>query len=328
MPEVSTQASGWSRSWRHSPSSPWYRSERSHHAPVSLEDPGAPRVLLRQRPQQLRRAGGHPAIAAAPVEGRVGRVEEEAVRLLELVQVGDHRQGGAIEVPGLAGRAVGLDLDRGDHVHVVDPVAGLGGDAVRGRGLPLLVREAAAQLEEGRLLRLEVDLERHRPEHAIVDVGVRGDVLRALGRQERVELAYQPVPQVGVADELRERQGAVPGTDLGVDDETRGPLERAHHEVQGDALPDLARRRPRRPVAKLLALGGRSRARSEHEGPDDEHRKRHPRVGHPQASWLSLAATGSGRRERDGFSTGHGCAAPPAVGSRLPPEARPEPAGG
>ncbi len=54
---------------------------------------------------------------------------EEAAGLLKFVEVGDHFDGGAVEVFGVFGGAVGLEFDAGDHEHVINPVAGLPGEA-------------------------------------------------------------------------------------------------------------------------------------------------------------------------------------------------------
>jgi hypothetical protein len=90
---------------------------------------GAVGVVGGQGAQHLGHARGEPAVAAAPEVVDVGRVVEEAVGLLQLVEVGDHLVRVAVEVLAVAGGAVGLELQHGEHVHVVDPEAGLGGEA-------------------------------------------------------------------------------------------------------------------------------------------------------------------------------------------------------
>ena len=84
-------------------------------------------------------AGGYPAIAAAPEEGHIGRVVEKAVGLLKFVKISDHLCGVAIEILFVAGGAIGLELKDREHIHVIDPEAGLIGETVGCWVLPLLV---------------------------------------------------------------------------------------------------------------------------------------------------------------------------------------------
>jgi hypothetical protein len=70
-------------------------------------------MIGRKRAQQLRHARRHPAIPPTPEERRIGRVEEQAVRLLQRVQVGHHRSRGAVKVvllPSNAGCELQLAL--------------------------------------------------------------------------------------------------------------------------------------------------------------------------------------------------------------------------
>ena len=89
-------------------------------------------MVGRQRAQQLGHSCRRPTVAAAPEEGYVGGVVEEAVRLLQAVEVGRHFTSGAVEVDLVAGCSEGLHLQQRDHVHVIDPEARLltepGGD--------------------------------------------------------------------------------------------------------------------------------------------------------------------------------------------------------
>ena len=123
-------------------------------------------------------------------------MEEEAVGLLQLVEIRDHLFRVAVQILLVAGRAVRLQLQHGQHVHVVDPVARLVGEAV-GRGIvPLLIGEGLAEGKELRIFGLDGDLERHDAKDLVVDVMAPGDarLLGAAGHQ-RLELLNQLLPQ-------------------------------------------------------------------------------------------------------------------------------------
>ena len=94
---------------------------------------------------------------------------------MQLVEIGDHRLCRAFEIFFVAGRPVRLRLDRRDHIHVIDPITRLGGDAVRGRFLPLLVGKTLPEIQKPSVLCLHVDLERDDPDHAVIDMGRRAD---------------------------------------------------------------------------------------------------------------------------------------------------------
>ena len=55
--------------------------ERGHHGLVTLKDASALRMVGGQIAEQLGHAGGNPTVAAAPKEGDIGSVKEEAVGL-------------------------------------------------------------------------------------------------------------------------------------------------------------------------------------------------------------------------------------------------------
>ena len=161
---------------------------------------------------------------------------EEAVGLLQLVEIGDHLLCVAVEILLVAGGAIGLELQHGEHVHVVDPVARLGGEAVGLRVLPLAVGPPLAFLEKLLVLGLTGDLERHDAEDGVVHVAADGTALGlgAAGHQ-RLKLLDQLIAQSGVVRQLGELQRAVPGADLGVVDGL-GVLVRAGDEVFGQLL--------------------------------------------------------------------------------------------
>ena len=85
-------------------------------------------------------------------------MEEKSVCLLQLVEVRSHRQRGAIEILLILRRTIGLHLYSGDHVHVIDPITRLGRDSIRRCLVPLLVGQAAAEIEILLLFALLVNL--------------------------------------------------------------------------------------------------------------------------------------------------------------------------
>ena len=97
--------------------------------------------------EQFRHARRIPAVAATPEKRRVGGVEEEAIGLLQLVEVGGHRERGAIQINFISRGAISLHLHGGDHVHVVHLITGFARDAVGGGVFPLLIREGLAKGE-------------------------------------------------------------------------------------------------------------------------------------------------------------------------------------
>src|ERR1039458_1650442 len=161
--------------------------------------------------EHLGHAGGNPSVAAAPEEGDIGGVVEEAVGLLELVKIGDHFESVAIEIFVVAGGAVGLELQDGQHIHVVDPIAGLGGEAVGLRVLPLAVGPRLTIREILWVLGLHAYFERDDAEDGVVHMMADGDAggLGSSGH-ERGKLVDQALAKRVVVGELSNREGAVP----------------------------------------------------------------------------------------------------------------------
>ncbi len=192
-----------------------------------------------QGAQHFSHSGGHPAVATAPEERHVGRVIEEAVRLLQLVEIGRHLQRITIEILPVPGCAVRLQLQDREHIHVVDPEAGLVRQAVGLRIIPLLVGPLLTIREIFLLVRLKANLQRNGAEDVVIDVMPRRDVrfFSATGH-DGIKLLDQLLGQIGVVRELSKRQRAVPRADFGVVNR-RCVLVRAGHEVIGKALSQL-----------------------------------------------------------------------------------------
>ena len=95
-------------------------------------------------------------------------MKEEAVGLLQLVQIGNHLLGEAVEIDAVAGGAVGLKLQQGEHVHIVDPEARFGGEPVGLRVLPLAIRPPFAIGQILWILGLDGDLQRNDAEDGVV----------------------------------------------------------------------------------------------------------------------------------------------------------------
>ena len=226
-----------------------------HHGAVGLQDAGALGVIVRQLAEQLGHATRHPAIAAAPEEGELGPVIEQAVGLLELVQVGDHFERGPVEVNLIAGGAPGLELEDRDHVHVVDPEAGFAGEALRRGVLPLLVGQLPAEIEVLRVLGADVQLQRDDAEDGVIDMALPGDqLLLSLFGPVGIVALDQGVGHGLVAGEFGEFQGGVPGGVFGVVDPGFGGNPAREH-VLNDLLADFLRRGASRPVRESLVLG-------------------------------------------------------------------------
>ena len=228
--------------------------------------------------EDLGHAGGEPAVAAAPEEGDVFGVVEEAVGLLKAVEVGDHFFGVAVEVLLVSGGAIGLELQHGEHVHVVDPEAGLGGKAVGLGILPLAVGPADTFLEKLGVFGLDGDLEGNDAEDGVVDVVAEGDAgLIVAAGHHRLEAGDEALAEVVVVGELGVGERAIPGTDLGVV-ERRGVLVGAGDEVLGEAFADLLGGGSGGPVVEVGGLaaglgkgGGRKEGGGEEGGEDGFH---------------------------------------------------------
>ena len=138
-------------------------------------------MFLGKIAEEFRHACGHPTVAASPVERRIGSVIEEAVGLLQLVKIGGHRVGGAVKILNVVRGAIGLNLDRRNHVHVIYPVACFCGDAIGRCLFPLLVGQALSQIKILSIFRQHINLKRDDAEDAIVNVSVGRDVFAAFG---------------------------------------------------------------------------------------------------------------------------------------------------
>jgi hypothetical protein len=226
-----------------------------------------------ERAQHLRHAGGKPAVAATPEVLHVGRVEEEPVGLLQAVQIDDHLVRIAVKIFAVAGGAVRLQLQHGEHIHVVDPEAGLGRETVLhqrvvhilrqlGRGVgsqrpPLTVGPPLADFEilrviDGQALGLDGDLQWNDTEDGIIDVmTLRRKAGLGTARHQRRKLRNQRIAQRVVMGELREGQRAIPGAHLGIADNDHpsgrsggignGLPQRIRDEVLGERLADHVR---------------------------------------------------------------------------------------
>ena len=179
---------------------------------------------------------------------------EEAIRLLQLVEIRSHLVRVPVEIHLVAGGAIRFQLQNRQHIHVVDPVARLVRQAVGLRIDPLPVGKRLPVVEILLVLGFHPDLQRNNAEDGVIHVVALGNLV-GLGaaRHQRIEFFDQPVAQVVVARQLSEGQRSVPSTDLTV---KNGPLAlvRAGDEVLGQPLAHLLRRIPRRPVAEEVLL--------------------------------------------------------------------------
>ena len=168
----------------------------------------------------------------------------------QLVNVDGHFVGGAIEVLFIACCSVGLELQDGQHVHVVDPVAGFVREPVGLRILPLTVGKGKPVVKILFVFGLDIDFERHDAEDGIVDVIARGDQssFRPAG-QQKIEALDEAIAEIGVVSQRRISEGSVPRTDLVVDDGVVGRVRR-DDEVLTERFANLLRSAPRRPVVE------------------------------------------------------------------------------
>ena len=251
-----------------------------HHLPVALQDAFVVGVVLWQGFQHLGQPDGHPSVAACPVERCVGRVVEEAVGPLQFVEVFHHFVRGPVDVLAVARGAIGPGLDYRNHVHVVDPHAGLPGVALScepflallgfSRQFPLRVGIG----ESHRLVVLfrgerRVEAERQGAEHVEIYVVLGWNVLFVVC-QEAVEAFLHLADDDVVAHGPSPHEGAVPGAYLVVAQVLRvapgGVL--AVDEVVGKAPSHLFGRGARREVAKGVVLPGTCSERKQ-QGDDD-----------------------------------------------------------
>src|SRR5262249_2106173 len=106
-------------------------------------------------------ACSNPAVAASPEEWNVRSMIEEAIRLLEFVEIDRHLMCGMIQILAISGCAIRLRLHGSDHVHVVDPETRLAGCAIGIRISPLLVCERLSELQIFWFFGLNVEFKRH-----------------------------------------------------------------------------------------------------------------------------------------------------------------------
>ena len=95
---------------------------------------------------------------------------EEAVWLLEFVEIDRHFMGGAIQILYIPGRSICLHLHGGNHVHVIDPEARLARCSVGIGILPLLIGERSAQIEVLLVFGFDIEFEGHGTKHGVVNV--------------------------------------------------------------------------------------------------------------------------------------------------------------
>ncbi len=234
--------------------------QRRHHLFVTLHDARALRVVLRHRAEQLGHPGSHPPVAAAPEKGSVGSVIKQSVGLLQFVEVSRHFERRPVQIDRLARGPVGLYLQRGDHIHVINPEACLAAQPI-GDGLgPLAVGGFLAQIQILLLPGLDVQLERDSAEDGGVHAARHRRHFRAGRSQDRIESLDEPGGQVLVAGELGECQSAIPRAGLRVNDGV-GSHVRAGDEALGDALADLFRRLAGRPASECAVVGNTFAAR-------------------------------------------------------------------
>lgn len=193
--------------------------EACHHFFVAIEDGGAVGMIIGEDGEEFGHADGEPAVAAAPVVGGVGGMEEEAVGLLEGFEVGEDFFGVAIAVGFVAGDAVGLSLERGDHEHVIDPVTVEGGEAVGAEAGPFGVGGFFAEVEPAFVFGLgavlAVEFHGEDAEDGVIDVVGGGDEIGAGGEEDFVAFG-EFVEAVLVLDLAGEAGAAVGGADLAV----------------------------------------------------------------------------------------------------------------
>ena len=176
-------------------------------------------MVLRQVAQQFGHAGSHPAITATPVERNVGRMVEKAVGALQLVQVHRHLAGSTVYVLTVAGHLVGMRLHDGNHIHVVNPKAGLPRVAFPcpllldrfgiGRHFPLGVGIGQSQLFVSFVLRHPVEFQGQAAEHVQIHVVLDGQQ-SLLGSEEMLEAGLQQLDERLVLSGSSIFQGAVP----------------------------------------------------------------------------------------------------------------------
>jgi hypothetical protein len=128
---------------------------------------------------------------------------EKPVGLLQLVQVSTHFRGCTVHILGIPSRPVGLNLHRRNHLHIVDPIASLLGEALRGGILPLLAGQILTQSQLLALFRLNIKFQRHHTENSAVHVHRPWNEFRFLGKK-RLESLGQARGKVLIAARLRE----------------------------------------------------------------------------------------------------------------------------
>src|SRR5215472_7206390 len=176
-------------------------------------------MVLGEFTQRLGHSGRYPAVAASPEERNVWSMIEKAVRLLKLVEVGDHFESCPVEILLVSGCAIGRQLKDRKHVHVVDPVTRLGREPIGLRILPLAVSVLFTVCEVLLIFGEDEDLERNNPEDLVIHMSARtNQVCFSPARKQRIKASDQLFLKVFVGGQLRKSQCAIPCADFAVED--------------------------------------------------------------------------------------------------------------
>src|SRR5205807_9902997 len=106
-------------------------TQRIHHSFFTLRKAGVLGMVLSKIPKSLSTARRYPSIASPRERRDIRGVIEQAIGLLQFVEICGHFQRGTVKIFGVSSGAECLDLQDRDHVHVIDPETGLRSQAWR-----------------------------------------------------------------------------------------------------------------------------------------------------------------------------------------------------
>ncbi len=221
-------------------------------------------MVCREIPQHFGHSRCYPAISPSPEEWHIGGMIKEPVRLLQLIEIGDHFLRVPVQILLVSCCPIRFQLKDSQHIHVVNPISGFRRKTVRLRVFPLTVGILLAVVEILLVLGLHTNFQGDDTENFVIHVSAWADHI-GLGSawKQWIEAFDEFVSQSGIRSQLCESQRPIPGADFSVEDGRM--LMRTGNEVFCKSLPNLLRRSSSRPIVEVVLLCVRNGGPSEQQ---------------------------------------------------------------